>query len=167
MKTTEILIPVWPHHTSTSDKLGMGQRYHDFDSSDSINLSFRAIPKGVDTYPFGDKFKVWTDIRLRIWLSYDYGMSADFLADTSYANERYIELLLKTMKWANKRIEGMPKLTPESAPFWFMEFCKRLGIKRSVQYTRGSSEDTYTPVEEALAVLVQEIATTNSRLKKG
>lgn len=166
MKTTELLIPVWPHHASTSEKLGMGQRYHDFSGSDSLNLSFRARPNG-DVYEGADKYRVWSDIMLRIWISVEYGMSVDFLAsNVSYANERYVEALLKAMKWANKRIEGMPKLTQENSPFWFMDFCKRLGIKRSIQYIRNSNEDVFTPVEEALAILVQEIATTSSRLRK-
>lgn len=162
---TEILIPMWPNKSSPSDKIGTGPRYSDLGSCDSFWIPFRARPVG-EGYEFADCCSVWQEIGIYVWMSADYGISLEIKAYSIHsADIRRLELLLKTVKWAHKRLDGMAKTTPENVAFQLVEICRRLGIKRCIQY-RGMARDEFVPVAEILQVIAAEIATSYGRLRK-
>ena len=166
MKNIEILIPTWPAARQRSEKLGLGNRYSSSDSCDSFWVPLRARPTSDEVYQYGDDTRVWQDIGLYVWMSADYGISIEAKAHEVHSGDvRYIEKLLKCLKWVNKRLEGMGKITPESLPFWLIDFCQRLGIKQTIRY-QHTLPDTFGPVTEALQLLTAEITERHAGLKQ-
>lgn len=162
----EILIPMWPNQTATSDKIGCGQRYRDISSCDSFWIPLRARPVG-EGYEFADACSVWSDLAFYVWMSADYGLSIELKAYNMHsADLRKLELLTKTLKWASKRLEGLGRVTLESLPFRLLEVCQRLGIKRSIQYRGIGVKDALVPVDEVLQWINSEVVTSFARLKR-
>ena len=166
MKNIEILIPTWPAARQRSEKLGLGTRYSTTDTYDSFWVPLRARPTSKEVYQYGDDTRIWQDIGLYVWMSADYGISIEAKAHEVHSGDvAYIEKLLKALKWINKRLEGMQAITPESLPFWLIDFCQRLGIKQTVRY-QHTLPDTFSPVTDALQLLAAEITERHAGLIK-
>lgn len=163
---TEILIPMWPNQTATSDKLGCGTRYRDLSSCDSFWVPLRARPVG-EGYEFADACSIWSELAIYVWMSEDYGVSLELKAyNVHSADLRKLELLTKTLKWATKRLDGIDKVTLGNLPFKLVEICQRLGIKRAIQYRGAGIADVLVPVGEVLQLINAEVVTSFNRLRK-
>lgn len=106
---TEILIPMWPNQTATSDKLGCGTRYRDLSSCDSFWVPLRARPVG-EGYEFADACSIWSELAIYVWMSADYGVSLELKAyNVHSAGLRKLELLTKTLKWATNALRALTR----------------------------------------------------------
>lgn len=165
MKNVEILIPTWPAAHSRDSKLGLGNSYS-MDTCDSLWVKLRSKPLNNNVYEFGDDCRVWSDIGLYVWMSGDYGIKIEVKARELHSGDvAYIEKLLRCLKWVNKRLDGIGEVNRDNLPFWLVDFCKRLGIKRTVRY-QHCVDDTIGPVSEALQLLTAEILERHSKCAK-
>lgn len=161
----ELLLPMWPDKYARSEKLGLGTRHPPTSGTDSFWLPLRARPADESTYLYADATRAWQDISIQVWVSRDYGIDLRVKAYEIYSAEvAFLEVILKNLKWANKRLEGIGKIDTQNLPFKLMEFCERLGIKQGVQY-RFCKDDVFVPVAEVLTLIDAEIRTSFANLR--
>lgn len=166
MKNFKLLIPMWPSKKSLSDKIGAGSRYKDFTGTDSFYIPFRAI--NPESYPNSLTYRDWNDIGILVFMSLDSGITLQINAhNVRSADTAYLEILLKTLKWANKKISSLQlkNIKLENLPFVLVDFVNALGIKECVQY-KPFEKDNFVPVSEVLSIINTEIHNSFKSLKK-
>lgn len=158
MKNIEIFIPSWPGKTDLISKVGTADYGHSCCSVDSFKIAFRAKQVSEGYLP-EYQYRCWMDIGLTIFVHKDGQIDLDLKAqDVHSADIAQLEHLVKCLKWANKRrdlVWGVG-LKLDSLPFYLMNLCTVLGIKRTVQYHGIGVMETYAPVSSALGVIVAE-----------
>lgn len=159
MKNVEILIPSWPDSSSNVLKLGVEDWGNSGCSVDSFVLHLQAL-QASDGFIPDYQVRCWGNVGMAIFVHSDGQVSIEIRAhDVHSANVDKLEHLVKCLKWAHKRmtlVKDGYKLTVSTLPFYLMNLCTVLGIKRTVQYHGMRSPETYAPVSETLALIVEE-----------
>lgn len=159
MKNIEIFIPSWPGKSTTYEKIGAADYGPSICSVDSARVSFRAQQVSEGYLP-EYQYRCWMDIGMRLAIFKDGQVQIELKAqDVHSAGVDQLKHLVKCLEWANKRMslatEGY-KLTVTTLPFYLMNLCDLLGIKRTVQYHGVGVIETYAPVSCALVLIVDE-----------
>ncbi len=156
MKGVEVFIPTWPGKSSTCERIGSADYGPSVCSVDSTRVSFRA-QQAAEGYMPQYHTQCWQDLGMRLAVFKDGQVQIELKAhDVHSAGIDQLKHLVKCLEWANKRMslatDGY-KLTVATLPFYLMNLCDLLGIKRTVQYHGISVMDTYAPVSEALVMI--------------
>lgn len=157
MKNTELLIPTWPNHQTSSDKIGAADFGNCEFDHDSIWVNLRAKPTN-DAYEGAYQFRAWQDIGMYLWISARYTMCLEFKAhEVHSADESELKTLCKNIKWVNTRLKDLGEITIENLPERLSWVCSRLGIRRTIKYQRGVYKDEFGPVQDAIDLIVSEV----------
>lgn len=165
MKTTELLIPLWPNNPTAYGKIGTTDYGDPCCSVDSLYLPMRAIPTSDSIYQHAYNYRVWQDISLHMFVhrdgSIDIGVRAH---DVHGADISEVEIMIRKMKWAAKHLPKTEEWKVESIQVHLTELFTRLGIKRCVLY--GGQDNVYAPIIKATTTISQEINRRHSRLQR-
>jgi len=162
MKHTELLIPIWPHQSSTWGKIGSSDYGDPCCSVDSIYIPLRARPTD-DGYYGSYNFRVWQDIAIYMWVHKDGKLGAEIKAyNVHSAGLEELSVLTKKLKWAIPKMPNTSNWKIESLGDHLVELCKSLGIVRSVMY--GGNTDEYVHVGRAIDMIVADVIRRHARL---
>lgn len=167
MSKRELLIPTWPEAYATAQKIGAAD-YGSACGSDSMWVHLRSKPaEGSDEYEHSDAHRVWQDISLYLYVSKDGRCCIELRAHELHSGDvRYLELLLKTLKWALKRLPTDGNFFDISElPFRLASVCTALGIKRTVEYHGINTKNTYADITKALALINAEALRRYNRMQ--
>jgi len=166
MKHTELLIPIWPHQSSTWGKIGSSDYGDPCCSVDSIYIPLRARPTD-DGYYGSYNFRVWQDIAIYMWVHKDGKLGAEIKAyNVHSAGLEELSVLTKKIKWGTTKMPNHAEWRVESLGDHLVELCKNLGIVRSVLYggygSGGNNE--YVHVGRAIDMIVADVIRRHARL---
>jgi len=165
MKDVKLYVPMWP--TQSGSHIYGCANYGGYNACDSTWISFRAKPKNPSEYEFATRFSVWPNIGLYVWFDGDGTVQLEFRAhDVFSADETLLDAMLKTVKWANKRLATVSVGKVKDIGITLFAVLTALKVEGTIVYRPGVRVDEIRPLQDVLTVITADVMDRFRRIER-